>query len=290
MLSAWAVVKNNSGGAWAFKKSTVIAGAVIAFIVCAVIIGGATLWPAISRAFLDKPSVLKRDFYDEIIFVFALILAVLFVLVWISQIRKNRFFIIKLIAACIAAVVCFTVILKYLHYDLKIAVVCAACAMAMVSVIFRLKRASHITAAIAHIGILVFIVSAAVSTNQQVVQLSLTKGVVSQFAGYEILYNRFDHSIEKGVAKAGPEIIVKKGRYERSLQPYTAFYRDGRQTSEAAVISRLTGDLYMTFDGLSGSNIMVTVRYNPAMMLLWIAAIITIAGCAAAIFLRTKKI
>jgi cytochrome c biogenesis factor len=159
----------------------------------------------------------------------------------------------------------------------------------LVKLLFGLKPRGTVASRIAHLGLLLLVISVGFSWNEQSVQAQLTKGEKIMLGGYEFVYDSFEHKVAGEVTLVGPQIVVKKNGLQKRLWPHSSIYpgiRDeAKSTSEVAVYTGFIEDVYVSFDGVSpDGGVVITAKIKPFMLWLWAAGALVIFGIALAAF------
>lgn len=276
-------------GAYGLDKSEILFWANLIFIFTAVVIGTATFWPVIGQVITGSNSgfTLTRVFYDRVISAVGILLAFLVGLVALADLRRRPGFMLKLSGCCAAGLICLGLVFDLSDVTLLLNLACGICAFSFIAVLmklwFSLKAGGKIAAQIAHLGLLLLVVTAGFSSNEQSIQALLTKGGKVTLGQYSIVYDSFEHKFFGGATKVGPEIVVRKKGLQKTLWPHNNLYPDGQSTSEVAVHTGLLEDIYISFDGVARDGMVrIAVKTKPLMLWLWFAVLLIVAGLALA--------
>jgi len=298
----WAIAPSRESP-FHLDKGEILSWAVVTLILTAVIIGGATFWPVVSRLVRFSSSGLTPtpEFYNAVISMAGIVWAFLVGLAALSDLpRKRPAFTLKVLVCCAMGLVCFGGF-RLSEKRLLMSFACGICAFSFTGVflklLHRLKVAGKIAGEIAHLGLLILVVAAGFSWGEQSVQAQLTKGGKITLGGYEFVYDSFRHKLSDGVTQAGPEIIVRKKGLQKKLWPHSSLYpapaisgSESRSTSEVAIHARLVEDIYVSFDGVGREGgVIITAKIKPFMFWLWFAAVLVIAGAALAMLEGKRK-
>jgi len=277
-------------------KSEMLFWGNIIFIFTAVVVGIATFWPVIWRLCTGSNFgfTLTRQFYDRVISAAGIILAFLLGLTALADLQKRSHFIPKIVACCAAGLLCFALTFKLSGTIPLIALACGICGFSFAAILLRLalnlKAKGKIAGAISHLGMLLLVVTAGISSAERVVQAQLAKGEKISLGGYTIVYDSFEHKFYDDITSVGPEIVVRKEGPAKKLWPHNNVYPDGQSTSEVAVHTALLEDVYVSFDGVGqDGSIVITAKVKPLMLWLWFAAVLIVVGPALAMLKAGKK-
>ena len=279
-------------GAFRLEKSSLLFWANIIFVFTAVVIGTATFWPVIWKVFTNLHSglALSRAFYDRVISVVGILLAFLVGLSALTDLQKRSGFILKLFVCCSVGLAGFLGCSIYtVRYYCPLCLACGICAFSSVAVLMKLglnlKAGSKIGGSIAHLGLLLLVVTAGSSSNEQVVQARLLKAEEIALGGYTIVYDAFKRRVIDDVTKVGPEIILRKKGLTKRLWPHNNLYPSGQSTAEVAVHTGLLEDIYISFDSVGwDGRVTIEAKLKPLMVWLWSSFLLIVAGLAWALF------
>lgn len=273
------------------ERSRILFWANVILVFTTIIIAVATFWPIIGRLITkSSPAVtLTRSFYDRVISVVGILLAFLVGLAALADLRKpNSLFALKIMGCCAAGLLCFGLVLNFAQVGPLIGLACGICAFSGIAVLLRLrlklKAGAKIAGQIAHLGLLLLVVTAGLSSNEQTIQTLLNKQDTIMLSEYELIYDSFEHKSSDGITQAGPQILVRKNNWYKKLWPHNNLYPTGQRSAEVAVYSGIFEDIYISFDGLTQQGkVQLTAKLKPLMMWLWFSAILIIIGSALAI-------
>ena len=291
------VVSQSRVSVFELEKSNILFWATIIFISTAVVIGAGTFWPIASQVFTgsDSPITLTRVFYDRVVSVAGILLAFIVGFNILLDFQKFGGFRLQLWSCCAVGLLCFGFVSRLPGVTLLQSLACGICAFSFVAVLiklwFRLKFRGRIGGDIAHLGLLVLVVAAGFSSNEETALAQLSKGEKISLGGYTILYDSFEHKLLAGVTKVGPEIIVTKKGLTKKLWPHNNLYPNGQSTSEVAVHTGLLKDIYISFDGAAEDlgSVVITAKLKPLMLWLWLAALFIVGGSALAMLEGKSK-
>jgi len=267
-------------------------------LICAiVIIGVVTFWPVIWRVGTDPSSsiVVTRGFYDGVISAAGAVLAFLIGLAALAEFQKPNRLMLEALGCSAAGLIAYGLVFRQLDVTLVLALTCGVCSFSFVAVFIKLlislKRKSKIGGNIAHLGLLLLVAAVGLSSNELTTQTQLSEGVILMLGSrHGFTYDRFVRKELDGIAKAGPEILVRKGDLQERLWPHNSVYPDGRSTGEVAVHTSALEDIYISLDSTApDGTVGLTVRVIPLMLWLWVAVLIIIAGSALAMLEARKR-
>jgi cytochrome c-type biogenesis protein CcmF len=259
-------------------KSEVLFWANVIFVFTAVVVGVATFWPVIWQFIIsfDKPFILKPEFYNNIASTAGIILAFLLGVVALTDLQIYRNFTLQLLACCAVGLVCFGFMFRFGREPLVLALACGICAFSFVAVLIK-----FVLNLIAHLGLLLLVVTVGFSSDKQIIQTVLTVGKKVALGEYELLFESFKQESFSGLIKEGPVIVVTKQDLKKKLWPHRCLYPNGRSSNEVAVRTGLLEDVYISFDRISSDgNVTITAKVKPFMFLIWFSFLLIIAGSA----------
>ena len=289
-------VSVNSPKQSGLDKGEIIFWGNVIFIFTASVIGIATFWPVIWRLCTGSnfSFTLTRQFYDRVISVVGILLAFMVGLAALADLQKRSRFIPKLLGCCAAGLLCFILTFKLSGTTPLTALACGICGFSFAAILLKLalnlKAKGKIAGAISHLGLLILVVTAGISSAERIVQAQLAKGEKISLGGYTIVYDSFEHKFYDDITSVGPEIVVRKEGPAKKLWPHNNVYPDGQSTSEVAVHTALLEDVYISFDGVGqDGSIVITAKVKPLMLWLWFAAVLIMVGPALAMLKAGKK-
>ena len=271
-------------------KAKILFWTVLTLAFTADVVGIATFWPVISKIFTasDVAVVLTRSFYDRVITAVAVLATLLLttaVLADLKNRRKIRFYWFVCLAAAVSA---FAIALKISDRNLFAAGVCAISAFGIAAVLISIwsaqKTDRRFAAHISHLGLFLFVFAAALACFETTVRIPLAGRESLTLGRFELTYDRFEHKISENLMQVGPEMILKKNDSQKTLWPHNNIYPDGQKTSEIALHSSFSADVYMAFDSVAPDmRVIITAKLIPAMFWLWLAMMLLTLGPAMAI-------
>ena len=282
---------------FSLKKSELLFWANATFIFAAIAIGLATFWPIISRVFTGSGPVLAptRLFYDRIISLVGIVLAVLVGLSALADFQRRKGCFLYILACCAAGLICFGLLLAFSEMVVLIKLACGICLGSAVAVLAKLlsklKVGGRIGEGIAHLGLLVLVVSAGVSSTEQIAQAMLRRGEKMTLGGYTLIYDSFKQNSSDGLTRVGPEVVLKAKGLQKRLWPHSNIYPNGQRTSEVAVHTGLLEDVYLSFGSVGwDGRVALEMILKPLMLWLWVAVLLIAAGSALAMFEGKKGV
>jgi c-type cytochrome biogenesis protein CcmF len=278
-----------------FSRVGLLKTAIFIFVFSSIVILIGTFWPLISKIFTgpDYSVVLTRAFYDRFIAAAALVSAILLGLFGLKDLTKRAALIGKLsVCAGISGLV-FLFVFLYLKLPLLISLIGGLVSFPAGAIFIKnpadFKRSKLTSADITHLGFLLLTFSAAFSSCGKSCQKSLAKNESFKLGKFVIGYESFEHKMSDNLTQAGPVISVKTKGIKQILWPHKNVYSSGQDTSEMAVLTRLFGDLYVTFDGTgTDGKVLISAKTKPFMFWLWLAMLLLTLGPAMVLF-STKK-
>ncbi len=100
-----------------------------------------------------------------------------------------------------------------------------------------------------------------------------------EFAGYQMTYDapflrRFPNRQEEGARIE----VVRNGRVEVMEPRINLFDNAGTAIGTPAVLSRPSGDLYLTLRSIGPEQIVLTIDHSPLQWLLWLGGLVAAGG------------
>ena len=266
------------------KRSDLLFWANAILIFAAAVIGIATFWPVISRA-AENTSMgvaLGRGFYDKVISVVGIALALgVGLMAIIGGFRK------RVIGYAIAGLIFAVVVYFFFPGNLLLSLASGICVFSFAAISVR---GSFRAGDIAHIGLLLLIVSAGFSAMEKGATAQLRKGEAVEFGGYQLGYEFFDHRFDSDITGVGPRIMLQKDGFAKNLWPHNNIYPDGRKTSQAAIYSGLLDDVYVIFEGVEmDGGVSLEIRLKPMMTGLWLGCLLIIGGAGWGFLSKRQK-
>jgi len=267
-----------------FNKSNLLLLTNLILIFLAVMVAVGTFWPVISQIAVQKTIAVGREFYDRLAGVAGIALAFLIGLCTLARFKAGVKYRRVLLGSFIGGAVAVIVYSFIKSPPLPVCLGIAACLFGVLVVIITLRGnlaiPARLGATIVHLGILLLIFSiAGLSAGQHSAQALLTKGEKLELGGYELRYDSFRHKQYSSILKAGPEMILKKGKKQEILWPHNTIYPSEQITSEVAVSSSVKEDVYLVFNGIGpDEKVFVEVTIKPLMNWLWAAMVLIAIG------------
>ncbi len=277
-------------------KAAILFWTILAFVFTAAVVAVATLWPVLSKIFAGPgPAiVLTRSFYDRVISAVAVLLALIFLVLSIADLKKrpnSTFYLLFCLAAAAAG---FAVAWKFSVQNLFAALVCAMSSFVLAAVLISLwskqTSQSRFAASLSHLGLFLLIFAAALAAFEKTVCTPLARQQSVKLGRYEIIYDHFRHKISDNVTQVGPVITLKKNGLEKTLWPHQNIYTTGQKSSEVALHSSFCEDIYLTFDSIAPDmRVIITAKLIPFAFWLWLAMLLMVLGPALAVFAARKS-
>jgi cytochrome c-type biogenesis protein CcmF len=133
---------------------------------------------------------------------------------------------------------------------------------------------------IVHLGIIMMLVSIALSRSYQVdLQLEVSKGQSVEFGDYTVQYTGSRVSEESNRTRRIADFTISNGSNSFTLSPALTSY-PGMMTpiGTPAVSSRLTHDLYISLMSQDSNKVGIHLFKTPMMIWLWLGALISVVG------------
>ncbi len=135
---------------------------------------------------------------------------------------------------------------------------------------------------LSHIGVVLVALGIAFAANLGVHStVELEPGESTNFAGYELVYESPFQSEQPQRTVLGVRISVfRGGRFVTTLEPTVNFYRSGSGITTPSVLTRPSGDLYLTLRIPPGTSPAATLSLDtsPLIWLLWVGGMLAAAG------------
>ncbi len=266
----------------------------VVLVLTAIVIGFATFWPVILPFFTNSNVMLTRVFYDRIICIPAVLLALLIGLGALTGLQERGSLSLRVLVCCAAGLIVSAVIFKQAHKQLLMSLTCGICAFSFVAVSaqlwLNLKNAGQIGAGTVHLALLLLVVAVGFSALEQSAQSRLTKGGRILLGKYEFVYDSFASKSLDGTTQVGPEIVVRKGGLVKRLWPHNNLYPTGHITHKVAIHMEPFEDIYISLDHLADDGtVVITAKIKPFMYWLWFTSVLIVTGSALAA-LESRKI
>ena len=208
-------------------KSEILFWANVVLVTATVAIGIATFWPVIWQFIIsfDKPFILSPKFYNKYIAsIVGVILAFLVGIVALTDLQKYHAFMLHMLACCAVGLVCFGLVFRFTQKSLLVNLACGICAFSCVAVLIKLalnlKHVNQIAGGVAHLGLLLLVVTTGLTTDKQSIQTVLTEGQKAAIGEYELVFESFKSGSRGGIVREGPEVVVTKQFMRKKLWPY----------------------------------------------------------------------
>jgi len=261
-------------------------------IVSMLIIAVATFWPIVSKLIAAESSgaVLTRGFYDRVIGAVGIVLVLMIAAKEAKMLlkRKGKFFLFTCSAlGILAALLCY-----YLLDKGPISIALGSCVFCFAIICYKkyvTNFKGRLGGDIAHLGLILLVVSAGFAAFERVGQFSLQQGDEQTIENYKISFTEFKREEVNGVIQTGPLIVVTKGQNKKSLWPRENIYPSGQVTSEVAVWSGPVEDVYLRYENAESKNeVLITIKFIPMMSWLWTACLLMMAGMGWSLFEKRR--
>ncbi|MBL7152725.1 MAG: cytochrome c biogenesis protein CcsA [Phycisphaerae bacterium] len=276
-------------------KAKILLWSNVGFVAIAAIIALATFLPVILRTVADSTSVRisTEFFYTGVISVVGIGLLFLMGYYRLMDLRERWDSSRLPVLACSAAgIILFGVLYRTAEKPLLLCLACASglfsCIAILLKLFVALKSGEKFGGCIAHLGVVLVLVSAGFSRTNENVRASLAEGNKLTLSGWEFVYDAFETKISDGVEKAGPHIVLSKGSRQTRLWPHRDSYPGSEQPggiSRPAVNTGVFDDICVSFEALtSDGKVVITAEIKPFVFWLWLGAALIVVGAALAAF------
>lgn len=267
----------------------------IILVLTAFVIGLATFWPVLCGFIKEQGSVIiiSRLFYDKLASGAGIILVFLLGLSALAEFKKSSRFMTDTLFCSAVGFISYGLVLNVAKNSMMLSLAGGTCVFSFAAVLIKLYRNLKVggspAGSIAHLGLIIFVIAAGFSSADCSVRTSLAKKNSFTLGGkYELTYESFRHSVTDGLTSAGPEIVVRKNGFTKSLWPHNNIYPDGKSSAEVAIHTRFFEDIYLSFDGITqNGDVIITAEIKPLMLWLWTGASLIAAGLFLALFKKT---
>ncbi len=266
------------------------------FVLLAVVIAMATFWPLLRRLFTGSSSgaMVTRGFYDNVVAGASAIMVFLLGLSKMASLKRKAGYKPCALVSTVIALIVYGLSHKFIGASAIKSLAYSICAFSFIALLLKRviyeRTIRRFGATVAHLGLMLLVVTAGLSANETELQTPLVKSEKARLGQYEFAYESFKHEDEQGITKVGPLITARKGAWHAEMWPHNAIHAASQQgdepltTSEVAVHSGLTEDLYISFDGVTEDNKpVVTLKIIPFMLWLWMAFVMISVGFALAL-------
>jgi cytochrome c-type biogenesis protein CcmF len=136
---------------------------------------------------------------------------------------------------------------------------------------------------LSHVGVVLVVVGISFAANlSNHAEVTLEPGEETRFAGYSIVYESPFQVREPNRLVRGARVSVLEGSdFIATLEPRANFY--GSDTSGVvtpAVLSRPSGDLYLTLKDIDSEEVELALDTSPLVWMIWLGGIVTAVGGA----------
>lgn len=256
------------------------------FLVAAGIITLATLFPVFTRAFADKPIGLDIKFYNDVVLplfiVITVLLSICYVMTWKRGLRSIKELAIPVTLALIAIVISY--IAGYRQWTALLGIGSAVAVLYTAKILFfpsqyRFLSRRYISATLVHLGFAIIVFGIAFSGPfKEEKEVQLRPGEHIEFAGYTILYEKYDfQTIPAFTYYKAVLNVTKDGKDYGVLTPEKRIYPGYESMSfvEASTIPTLYKDIYVSLLNVQENHtIFINISVQPFVNWIWIGAII----------------
>ena len=289
------------------REGGIVANNIFLSVILAVVLVG-TLWPLVAEAMGDKISVGPPYFNRATVPIGLLLMLALMVGPLLRWRKDDGTRLKRLMAPALAALAMgLFLLIKWpdagLFPILSLALAVGLAIASILPLIGRSLLRTPLTTwgmALAHFGLAVSIAGMATESGWSSERLAAMRvGDEAKVAGWTVtLKNVKPVAGDNWVAIEG-EVMARNGEFSKTLAPQARqFFQPSQQTSEAALLTRWNGQLYVVLAPVNGDNFdrwQVRLWWKPFVTFIWLgAAIIAFGGFLALIgrmrlFRRRKK-
>lgn len=134
---------------------------------------------------------------------------------------------------------------------------------------------------LSHTGVVLVAIGIAFAANLgSHAEVEMKPGDSTVFAGFELTYESPFQRTEPGKVTRGARLsVTEEGRFVGFLEPSANFFgADAAGVSTPDVLSRPSGDLYLTLRDIDSETATITFDTSPLISLLWLGGLVTAAG------------
>ncbi|MDP9495862.1 MAG: cytochrome c biogenesis protein CcsA [Actinomycetota bacterium] len=145
---------------------------------------------------------------------------------------------------------------------------------------------------LSHLGVVLVAIGIAFASNlASHATVDLEPGETANFAGYSLTYEAPFRRVEPNRVVEGARLLVSQddrvvGRLEPRVNLYGA---DGFAVFTPSVMSKPSGDLYVTLRALDSSQVTLTLDTSPLVWMIWLGGFTTAAGGAWSLTARRRE-
>ena len=271
------------------------------FLVAAVIITLATLFPVFTRAFADRSIGLDVKFYNDVVLplfiVITILLSLCYAMTWKQGLRSKKELIIPSLLGIVAIVISYIAGYRQVSALLGIG---SAIAMFYTAKIFffpsqyKFLSRRYIAATLVHLGFGIMVFGIAFSgpfKEEKEIVLKPNQSVM--FAGYNVTYTEHEFTtIPEFTYYRAVLQITKDGKDYGVLTPEKRIYPkyESMSFAEASVIPSLYKELYASLLNVQEDNtVFINISVQPFVNWIWIGAIILTFSPIIGLFDRNRK-
>ncbi|MDE7468816.1 MAG: cytochrome c biogenesis protein CcsA [Desulfovibrionaceae bacterium] len=271
------------------------------FLVAAVIITLATLFPVFTRAFADRSIGLDVKFYNDVVLplfiVITILLSLCYAMTWKQGLRSKKELIMPSVLGIVAIVISYIAGYRQVSALLGIG---SAIAMFYTAKIFffpsqyKFLSRRYIAATLVHLGFGIMVFGIAFSgpfKEEKEIVLKPNQSVM--FAGYNVTYTEHEFTtIPEFTYYRAVLQITKDGKDYGVLTPEKRIYPkyESMSFAEASVIPSLYKELYASLLNVQEDNtVFINISVQPFVNWIWIGAIILTFSPIIGLFDRNRK-
>ena len=271
------------------------------FLVAAVIITLATLFPVFTRAFADRSIGLDVKFYNDVVLplfiVITILLSLCYAMTWKQGLRSKKELIMPSVLGIVAIVISYIAGYRQVSALLGIG---SAIAMFYTAKIFffpsqyKFLSRRYIAATLVHLGFGIMVFGIAFSgpfKEEKEIVLKPNQSVM--FAGYNVTYTEHEFTtIPEFTYYRAVLQITKDGKDYGILTPEKRIYPkyESMSFAEASVIPSLYKELYASLLNVQEDNtVFINISVQPFVNWIWIGAIILTFSPIIGLFDRNRK-
>jgi cytochrome c-type biogenesis protein CcmF len=145
---------------------------------------------------------------------------------------------------------------------------------------------------LSHLGVVLVAIGIAFASNlANHATVDLEPGDSTEFAGYSLTYETPFRRVEPNRVVEGARITVSQDRRPVGiLEPRINLYgSDGFAVFTPAVLSKPSGDLYLTLRALDSNQVTLTLDTSPLVWMIWLGGLTAAAGGVWSLTARRKE-
>ena len=271
------------------------------FLVAALIITLATLFPVFTRAFADKSIGLDVKFYNDVVLplfiVITILLSVCYAMTWKQGLRSKKELLIPSALGIVAMAVSY--IAGYRQFSALLGIGASVAMIYTTKILFfpsqyKFLSRRYIAATLVHLGFGIMVFGIAFSGPfKEEKEIAMKPGDSIVFSGYTVTYK--EHEFTTVPAFTYYKVLLevsKDGRQYGVLSPEKRVYPNYATMSfaEASVIPSLYKELYASLLNVQEDNtIFINISIQPFVNWIWIGAVILSFSPLIGLFDKTRK-